>query len=837
MNGVKEESQDPLTGQTMSSKETCEKNSTEKIKNSDSTYAESDPVIEIPSLTGNQEIRRSQITNSDIKALVVRCTSCTQQINHFEPDKVRKHRRLNVIICKDCEAFYGCSDFSQDENGYYNYCTWCGNGGKLYLCDDCPNGFCSTCVRRNFGRAEVSKMNRDGWKCYLCNPKKLKQKELFYELIKSFSIKESIKKEKKLSLCTADNKNLMASKSWMTTAFDRTDDENKDFQKKINKLRNIETSHSKSLKHIVKKFEQLIVNHNSELKKIMKALLQQYSVFVNSKLKIDTANEQLESANCKKDENINVIDLTKDIESKDMDSKSNEDISILKVNETNEDVCLQEADGDKNNTSLRQDKSAEENASVEDSVLNSVAANEKTEVLDVNLKAKMALLDDSDSESYRKGNILSVSPSKSNDSENKLLKNDNKDNSKISVSNTSGAEKKSEVLDSDSDSKFEDDDDDDDKADEDFSPSAFESDKVIPNKKSKKKVHQKLKHLGSDKAISSSDEGSSSEKSVVKYKHERKVRKIISNIPDYDDPKLKLNAVVLVQKCDNILNGETSIKLKIDKIAELEKLVDRLCKSPVRSRKGSKGIKHTPLKERNFKAKRKLSESSSSISLSSSDESVTEKREKKHLGIPKKSDGPVDPNVLAKNELLQSDSESDALSSGSDVVKKKKAKKVSKSKTKSEEDSSDDFQPRRKKYCKLLREPVSLKDDESDTGEKNAGDKKKIKKDASKKRKQDSKESSSSNETSASESENDGSRKRKKNASKNTSKRQRIKKPAVSGSESDAEVIPGFQDTPSGKGRKNIKKIISEKNLAQETKEAQLEESERKKRVQERQKL
>ncbi|XP_035222735.1 transcriptional regulator ATRX homolog, partial [Stegodyphus dumicola] len=45
------------------------------------------------------------------------------------------------------------------------------------------------------------------------------------------------------------------------------------------------------------------------------------------------------------------------------------------------------------------------------------------------------------------------------------------------------------------------------------------------------------------------------------------------------------------------------------------------------------------------------------------------------------------------------------------------------------------------------------------------------------------------------------------------------------------------QDTPSGKGRKNIKKIISEKNLAQETKEAQLEESERKKRVLERQKL
>ncbi|XP_035214295.1 transcriptional regulator ATRX-like, partial [Stegodyphus dumicola] len=716
MNGVKEELQDSLTEQTMASEETYDVNSTEKkTKNSDS-YADSDPVVEIPSLTGSQEIRRSQITNSDIKALVVRCTSCTQQINHFEPDKVRKHRRLNVIICKDCESFYGCSDFSQDENGYYNYCTWCGNGGKLYLCDDCPNGFCSTCVRRNFGRAEVSKMNRDGWKCYLCNPRKLKQKILFYELIKSFSIKESIKKEKRLSVSTADNKNIIASESWVTASFDRTDDENKNFQKKINKLRNIETTHSKSLKHIVKKFEQLIVNHNSELKKIMKALLQQYSVFVNSKLKTDSANEQLESANCEK--NVNVIDLTEDVGSKDIDSKSNESVNILSVNETNKDVCVQEADGDKNDTSFK-DK-LEENASVEDSVLNSATADEKTEVLDANLKAKMALLDDSDSESCREGKILSTSPSKSNDSKNKLLKDGNKDNNKISVSNTSGAEKEGGVLDDDSDSEFE---EDDDKDDEDFSPSAFDSDKFIPNKKSKKKVHQKLKHLKSDKDITSSDEGSSSEKSVVKDKHERKVKKKFSNIPDYEDPKLKLNAVVLVQKCDNILNGETSIKLEIDKIAELEKLVDRLCKSPVRSKKRSKGIKRTPLKDRNFKAKRKLNESSSSISLSSSDESMPEKREKKHLDVSKKSDGPADPNILAKNELLQSDSESDALSSDSDVVKKKKAKKVPKSKTKSEEDSSDDFQPRKKKYCKLLREPISLKDDESDAGEKNANDK------------------------------------------------------------------------------------------------------------------
>ncbi|GIY76603.1 DNA helicase [Caerostris extrusa] len=99
----------------------------------------------------------------DVTGMVVRCTSCLNQINHHDPDKVKKHIRLGVLICGECYTFYGTSEFSQDESGNYNYCTWCGNGGKLFLCDFCPNVFCSTCVRHNFGRSAMAKINKEGF--------------------------------------------------------------------------------------------------------------------------------------------------------------------------------------------------------------------------------------------------------------------------------------------------------------------------------------------------------------------------------------------------------------------------------------------------------------------------------------------------------------------------------------------------------------------------------------------------------------------------------------------------------------------------------------------------
>ncbi|CAL1267618.1 unnamed protein product [Larinioides sclopetarius] len=88
-----------------------------------------------------------------------------------------------------------------------------------------------------------------------------------------------------------------------------------------------------------------------------------------------------------------------------------------------------------------------------------------------------------------------------------------------------------------------------------------------------------------------------------------------------------------------------------------------------------------------------------------------------------------------------------------------------------------------------------------------------------------------SDETTSSDSDEDKQRKKKK--------RKRIKKAAdTSSSDEDKKKDEegASQNTP-GKGRKNIKKILSKKDLAMETKEAQNLERERRKRVQERQKM
>lgn len=48
--------------------------------------------------------------------------------------------------------------------------------GQLLLCDDCPMSFCSSCVSKNFGAAELARIRRlDGrWSCFVCSPDKLR---------------------------------------------------------------------------------------------------------------------------------------------------------------------------------------------------------------------------------------------------------------------------------------------------------------------------------------------------------------------------------------------------------------------------------------------------------------------------------------------------------------------------------------------------------------------------------------------------------------------------------------------------------------------------------------
>lgn len=80
-------------------------------------------------------------------------------------------------------------------------------------------------------------------------------------------------------------------------------------------------------------------------------------------------------------------------------------------------------------------------------------------------------------------------------------------------------------------------------------------------------------------------------------------------------------------------------------------------------------------------------------------------------------------------------------------------------------------------------------------------------------------------------------------ANKRKKKRKRIRMACSTADENDddddscVEIIPGPSQEADGKGRKNIRKLISDKKLTEETKAAALAEEERKKRIAERQKL
>lgn len=68
-------------------------------------------------------------------------------------------------------------------------------------------------------------------------------------------------------------------------------------------------------------------------------------------------------------------------------------------------------------------------------------------------------------------------------------------------------------------------------------------------------------------------------------------------------------------------------------------------------------------------------------------------------------------------------------------------------------------------------------------------------------------------------------------------KRKRIKNVNTDSDSDDNDKTPNSQGTPGKKGRKNIRKVIKDKQVADDTKQAAKEEEERLKRIAERQKL
>ncbi|MBN3276792.1 ATRX regulator, partial [Polyodon spathula] len=106
---------------------------------------------------------------------IVSCTSCGQQVNHFQKDSFYQHPALKVLVCKSCYKYYMSDDISKDADGMDEQCRWCAEGGNLICCDFCNNAFCKKCILRNLGRKELSSIMDESskWYCYVCNSEPL----------------------------------------------------------------------------------------------------------------------------------------------------------------------------------------------------------------------------------------------------------------------------------------------------------------------------------------------------------------------------------------------------------------------------------------------------------------------------------------------------------------------------------------------------------------------------------------------------------------------------------------------------------------------------------------
>ncbi|XP_033833701.1 transcriptional regulator ATRX-like [Periophthalmus magnuspinnatus] len=117
-------------------------------------------------------LRRERRGGAD-SAVIVTCTACSRQVNHFQKYNLFRHPVLKVLICKSCYKYYSSDDISKDADGMDEQCRWCAEGGNLICCDYCSNAFCKKCILRNLGRKELSTILESKWYCYVCNPEPL----------------------------------------------------------------------------------------------------------------------------------------------------------------------------------------------------------------------------------------------------------------------------------------------------------------------------------------------------------------------------------------------------------------------------------------------------------------------------------------------------------------------------------------------------------------------------------------------------------------------------------------------------------------------------------------
>ncbi|XP_069691084.1 transcriptional regulator ATRX [Periplaneta americana] len=131
------------------------------------------------SIVSDEEMKMYKRVFSDLKKVTrmrLHCTVCDCHIGCTQDAAFNMafHRALRVLVCKDCETFYETGDFPCGDDGSEMFCCWCGQGGQLFCCSNCPKVFCKNCIRHNLGRKALQiVIDSKDWMCYNCNARPL----------------------------------------------------------------------------------------------------------------------------------------------------------------------------------------------------------------------------------------------------------------------------------------------------------------------------------------------------------------------------------------------------------------------------------------------------------------------------------------------------------------------------------------------------------------------------------------------------------------------------------------------------------------------------------------